>query len=276
MALVEKQNAYFFNSSPTTGATPVGSNGNVFRVILSDPISIPSNALYASLEVISARVWFVSPNISAEIGNNHIRFSYDGTGQSYDFEIPDGSYGVQELDVALNRFFSNNGLPTNLFIITANDATQTVNIKFGVAGVFIDFQGDDTCREVLGFASGEYTAGAGANIPGIFTAKFNRIENYLIKSDIVSSGIPQNNVSAGIIAEIPIDAYPGDQIRYSPINPLKCDASSLIGKSKQSVMFHLLDQEMRDVSTAGEYWSITVVIKYHIQLENNISHVGNR
>ena len=275
MPLVEQHNSYFFNSSPTTGATPIGSLGNRFKVSLNNPISIPSHALYASLEVVSARVWFTSPNISADIGNNHLRFSYSGL--SYDLVLEDGSYGVEELDDVLNRYFTNQGLPANLFLLTSNDATQKINIQFTVSGVSIDFTGADTCRDVLGFTSSIITStSAGQTIPGDTEAKFNRVENYLIRSDIVSSGIPQNDTASGIIAEIPIDAGPGDQIRYNPFNPLRCDATDLIGKSKQALTFMLLDQETRDVSTTGEYWSLTVVIRYYINLENNVSHVGNR
>jgi len=274
MPLVEQHNSYFFNSSPTTGATPIGSLGNRFKVSLNNPISIPSHALYASLEVVSARVWFTSPNISTDIGNNHLRFSYSG--QSYDLVLEDGSYGVEELDSVLGNYFFSEGLPVTLFYLETNDATQKVIIKFGFAGVSIDFTGTDTCRDVLGFTSIITSISAGQSILGNKEAKFNRVENYLIRSDIVSSGIPQNDTASGIIAEIPIDAGPGDQIRYNPFNPLRCDATDLIGKSKQALTFMLLDQETRDVSTTGEYWSLTVVIRYYINLENNVSHVGNR
>ena len=274
MPLVEQHNSYFFNSSPTTGATPIGSLGNRFKVSLNNPISIPSHALYASLEVVSARVWFTSPNISTDIGNNHLRFSYSG--QSYDLVLEDGSYGVEELDSVLGNYFFSEGLPVTLFYLETNDAIQKVIIKFGLAGVSIDFTGTDTCRDVLGFTSIITSISAGQSILGNKEAKFNRVENYLIRSDIVSSGIPQNDTASGIIAEIPIDAGPGDQIRYNPFNPLRCDATDLIGKSKQALTFMLLDQEMRDVSTTGEYWSLTVVIRYYINLENNVSHVGNR
>jgi hypothetical protein len=274
MPLVELQDSYFFNSSPTSGATPLGNLGNKFKVTLSNPITLPVHALYASLEVVSARVWYTSPNISAEIGNNHLRFSYNG--QSYDITLEDGSYGVEELDDVLSKYFVGAGLSSNLFILETNDAVQKVYITFEVAGVSIDFTGADTIRTVLGF-EGIITSTTPGPIQGTLDAKFNRIENYLIKSDIVQSGIPQNDTAAGIIAEVPLgDTGVGDQISYNPFNPLRCDASDLIGKAKQVLTFTLTDQELRDVSTAGEYWSVTVVMRYYVNLENNNSHVGRR
>jgi hypothetical protein len=274
MPLLEQQLSYFFNSSPTTGATPVGTNGNRFEVTLSNPIHVPSQALYASLEVSTARVWYTSPNISAEIGNTHFRFIYQGIPS--DIILEDGSYGVDDLDSVFRRYFLHRNMP-NLFYLTTNDATQKVNIISNESNVTIDFTGNDTCREVLGFDSGSVVSlGEGSVFTGESEARFNRIESYFIRSDIISNGIPQNDIASGIITEVPINGDPGSQISYMPINPLRCDASDLIGKSKQVLNFALLDQEMREVSTSGEYWSFTVVIRYYITVENNISTVGNR
>ena len=273
MPLLEQQLSYFFNSSPTTGAKPIGTNGNRFEVVLSNPIHVPSQALYASLEVSTARVWYTSPNISAEIGNNHLEQSF---GTAYDIILEDGSYGVEDLDSVFNRYFSHRSLP-NLFYLSTNDETQKVNIIFNESGVTIDFTGNDTCREVLGFNSGSVVSlGPGSVFPGESEARFNRIESHFIRSDMISNGIPQNDIASGIITEVPINGDPGSQISYMPINPLRCDASDLIGKAKQVLNFALLDQEMREVSTSGEYWSFTVVIRYYITVENNVSTVGNR
>ena len=90
MSLIERQFSAFFNSALSSGSTKTNNLGNRFSVQLNTPLTIPRDSLYASLEVVSAKVWNVSPNVSSAIGNNHMFFSYGG--QEYDLEFPDGLY----------------------------------------------------------------------------------------------------------------------------------------------------------------------------------------
>ena len=155
------------------------------------------------------------------------------------------------------------------------DATQTIVITFNYAATSIDFTQADSCREILGFDSAVVTGTVGENVFGDNIAAFNRITSYFIKSNILSGGIPQNTKSTGIITGVPITAKVGSQINYSPKNPLKSNADELIGAAKQFLSFRLLDQLERDVSTAGEEWSLAIVIRYYIfEQGHNIKHSG--
>jgi hypothetical protein len=288
MSLIERQFSAFFNSAVNSGSTKVGKLGNRFTVQLNTPLSVPRDSLYASLEVVSAKVWNTSPNISPEIGNNHIFFSYNGS--NYDIENPEGLYGIEELNASMSIFFVQNGLPSSdvpdtldLFEITEDGATQKVSIKFNFAGVTIDFTKPNSCIDVLGFYT-EYKADQdlfssdkiissttiGESVRAPNEARFNRVVNYYIQSNLLSDGIPINNNSSGIITEVPVTVKVGSLINYTPSNPLRVDCSDLIGQSKQLISFALVDQLGRDVSTSGEEWSLALVIRYHIQ-ENNRS-----
>jgi hypothetical protein len=233
--------------------------------------------------VVSAKVWNVSPNISTNIGNNHLVFTY--TSQEYIIEFPDGLYGIEEMNMFLKIYFGQNAvLPNDLFELEENGATQKVSIKFNYVGITIDFTKPNSCIDVLGF----YTFFDEKN--GIFTstsiitsdvkeesiiapneARFNRIVNYYITSNLLSDGIPINNRSSGIISEVPIDVRVGSMINYLPLNPMRVDCSDLIGQGKQLVSFGLVDQLGRDVSTSNEEWSLGIVIRYFIR-ENTLHH----
>jgi len=284
MSLIERQFSAFFSSAVSSGSTKVGTLGNRFTVQLNTPLTVPRDSLYASLEVVSAKVWNSSPNISPGIGNNHIHFSYGGS--DYDIENPEGLYGIEELNAAMSIFFVQNGLPSSdipdvldLFEITEDGATQKVSIKFNFAGVTIDFTKPNSCIDVLGFYTVHDIAGdtftsseiissttPGESVRAPNEARFNRVVNYYIQSNLLSDGIPINSSSSGIITEVPIlNVKVGSLINYTPSNPLRVDCSDLIGQSKQLISFALVDQIGREVSTSAEEWSLAIVIRYHIR-----------
>jgi hypothetical protein len=281
MSLIERQFSAFFNSAVSAGSSKTSSLGNRFSVQLNTPLTIPRDSLYASLEVVSAKVWNVSPNISSDIGNNHLFFSYGGT--EYDVEFPDGLYGISEMNMYLSIFFGQDSmLPKDLFDLEENSATQKASIRFNYVGVIIDFSKPDSCIDITGlytthekktdtFSSSVVISGdvVGESIIAPNEARFNRVVNYYIVSNLLSDGIPINNKSSGVVCEVPIDVRVGSLINFVPRNPLRVDCSDLIGQSKQLVSFGLVDQIGREVSTAGEEFSLAIVIRYHIR-ENTV------
>lgn len=276
MSLLEKQFSAFFNSA---GANKIGTLGNHFQVQLQTPLQIPGSCVYATLEVVSAKVWNTSPNISEGIGNNHLVFTY--LGKEYDLIFPDGLWGTKEFNLYLEYFFLHHGLKETvgteienvLFVVVENDATQRVSIQFNVLGVVIDFTKPNSCIDVLGFYTTHNndiftsnlkitTTIKGDSITAPNEARYNRVMNYFIRSNLVSDGIPVNNVSTGIIAEVPIDVKVGSLINFIPTNPMRSDCSDLIGNPKSVVSFTLVDQIGRDVSTSGEEWSLAIIFRY--------------
>ena len=261
--LIKKEQAYYFNSATEAGAIKIGDYGNHFSVQLDDPISIPQGAKYCTLFVNSAGIWNTSPNISSQIGNNKLYFTYNSI--EYVINIEDGLYGVSDLDSIVKSYFINQSLPQDLFEISGNDSTQRILIRFNYENLSIDFTPDDSCKDILGFNSeviGPFdTAPYIVEAPN--TAAFNRVVRYYIKTTLISAGIPQNARSQGIISSVPIDVRVGSLINFRPILPSRCDATELIGQTKQRFEFILVDQLLRPVSTAGEEWQISLVIEYY-------------
>jgi hypothetical protein len=218
--------------------------------------------------VLQAAVWNTSPNIAAGFDNNHLSFTYAEI--RHDFIIPDGLYSLTDLNTTISRMLANNYLPSNLFLLSGDQSTQKTVITYTAEGVRIDFDVPNSIRTVLGF-NDRQSPPAGDSVAGQSdfsdtTAVFNRINSLFVRSSMVNNGLPLNNVGTGIIAAIPISAPPGSQINYTPSNPIPVDANNLIGNSLQVINFDLLDQDLRFVSTVGDYWSITLAIKYKILL----------
>lgn len=263
MSIIERSQSYIFSSSTTNDAVAIGALGNKFQIQLLDPISIPRDAIYATAEITQAQIWNTSPNVAVLFTNNHFYIN-DGVSGLLDITIPDGLYGLTELEATLQREFVNLGLAQDLISLSGNSATNTVVITFNYIGTTVDFTPVNSVREVLGFASVTLLSTfIGESITGANVAEFNRVNSYLIKSNLLGSGIPLNKIGSGILSNIQIDVPPGSQITAQPQHPIKSVADELIGMSKQNLIFTLLDQLQRDVSTAGETWSFTLVLKYY-------------
>jgi hypothetical protein len=285
--LIEKQLSFIFSSNPNNGAQNVSADGSSFSVQLNSPISIPSEAVYSTIEVQSANIWWSVPNVSVALNNNTLHIYSDWIAAdggvpvgspNYTITIPDGLYGLKELAAAIARELVNLGLPSNLFTLSGDDSTQKTILTFGYDDVTtLDFTQANTFREILGFDSRfvpttPKTAGWSEYSDNI--ARFNQISSFLINTDLISDGIPVNNTSNGTIANVLIDVKPGSLINYSPVISVKANADQLIGKSTNYFSFRLTDQDRRVVNTNSEYWSLTAVIKYYIPFRESTMSIN--
>lgn len=266
-ALLTQSIPLIVNSSVGAGAENVSADGSTFQITLYDPISIPKGAVNCKAGVVSAAIWNTSYNIAAAYGNNRFEFTTSvAPANTYTWTIPDGLYSVAGLNGYLSSQFVNTGLPANLITLSGDMATQKSIITFLTSGDSINFTIANSIREVLGFDAAIITApSANYSFYSDNTAQFNRINSFIISSNLVSRGIPVNSNSQGIIGTVPISMPPGSQIAYSPQNVVWFSAKELIGQNKLNMRFSLLDQDLRPVQVVDPY-SFTLVIEYTILL----------
>lgn len=263
--LIPQSQSYFFSSDPANNAKNVSSDGSSFSVQLDQPLSLPKGVVGATIEVSQASIWNNSFNISEEIGNNKMRILAQN--DPILLTIPDGQYSLDGLNDFISRDLQGRGLDPNMIILNGDEATQKIVITFAFANTIIDFTIPNSVRDVLGFDARLAPTTAqpdGHNEVGDTTAHFNRVNSYLIQSNLVSNGIPVNSSASGIIASIPITVPSGSLINYTPQHPIQMDASELVGQSKNYFTFSLLDQLQRPVDTNSEYYSMVVVLRYYL------------
>jgi len=266
--LIPKSTSFFFSSDPLVGAQNVSVDGSEFTVVLDAPIALPQGAMSATLSVSQASVWNTSYNISAAFGNNEITIVEGEV--PFTLIIPDGLYSLSGLNAYLATQFVNMLLPANLIVISGDDATQRTILTFLNTGDKVDFTQPNSVRGILGFDPDlVVSTGPGFNVFSDEPANFNRVNSYLIRSNLVSQGIPVNNIGQGIISQIPISVPPGSQINYQPRNPIPVDASELVGMGKNAFTFSLVDQNLRPTPTAGETWDFVLVLNYFILLTSD-------
>jgi hypothetical protein len=267
MSLIKKSVSLVFNSDSAAGAENISDDNSAFEVTLDDPLAIPQNAIECSAAIISGSFWNTAYNISDSFGNNKLRFTTTAEpAGTYTLTIADGLYSVAGLNTAISTLLTNLTLPANLITISGDDATQRSIVHILTDGDSIDFTYAGSIREVLGFNSAVITApSANYSFFSDNVAEFNRINNFVIASNLVPAGIPVNNRTRGIIGQIGIDAKPGRQVNYAPTNLTSFDASALVGNRRTQLRFQLLDQNLRPVNTPDNY-NFTLKISWYMKV----------
>lgn len=265
--LVEKNVVLLVASNDTANGVTTNTDGNYVRVITNDAIKIPLNALYCYMTVPEVTLWYNTPNISAALGNNKIYYSY--LAGSYTMTLTDGLYDLDLLNQEIATDLTNEaGIPSDLFELVANSATQKCSIHFNYADTQIDFTQADTCREILGFDSVSVPSGTTTTGESYYEATniaaFNSINYFLIKSDIISQGLRVNTFRGNIIDRVMINVSPGSQIVQRKENPERIECSDLIGTSIRDFYVKVLDQNGDDVTLLGEDFSVLLVFHYGV------------
>ena len=266
--VINKVWSAFFNSNPASGSTNQSEDGSKFSVTLNNPLRLPESVVSCKMGVVSASIWNSSPNLSAAFNNNEFRFTVSST--QYLITIPDGLYSLSDLSAYLTSQFSIRGLSPPPFSFSANEPTGQVIITYRDATLSLDFTGNSV-GVILGFPSATYPypQATGGVLYSPAVAKLNRNNSYLIKTTLVSSGIPLNSSAQGIISSIPIPAGSVNSlIAYNPPQILWFDCSELIGSTKSNFSFELTNENLQPTPTSGNYYSFTVLIEYGVLLSN--------
>jgi len=260
---VSREFSYYFSSDTNTGAFNISPDGSSFNVAVPGGIRVPRDSLLCDIGVYASTIWNDSNNIAAAFGNNTFVYTTLGPNPgTYTITIPDGLYSLENLQSFLSITFTNNGQSSGLFTLTGDNATSKVYITFALAGDTFEANASGV-SSVLGFETMGSIVSPTANwsILGNNTAAFNRVNSYIVTSDMVTSGIPINNNSAQALCQVPITVAPGSQINFFPSIILWTDGSHLIGQNRANFTFSLRDQSLRPATTK-EIWSVTVIIRY--------------
>ena len=255
------------SSDPTNGASNISPDGSYFEVQLQDGLSVPKDALNVNISVEEATIWWSVPNV---ITGENDKLYITGPDtldviQNFVLTIPQGLYDLSGINEAMARELEAAGAkidPEPLITFSPDEATQRVQMRFNYGTVSIDFTQTDTPRVILGFDAQVYSPVPTNPILAPNVAAFNRINFFLIHSDMTNKGIRFNNNYNQTIGQVLIDVAPGSQIVSRPFNPAKINAPELAGTTRTNLRFWLTDDEDRRVNTNNEYWSARIVINY--------------
>lgn len=254
------------DSNPATGSQNLRNNGSTFDVVMVPNLKLPTDAENIYLEVKNATVWWSVPNVSANIGNNRFKITYNAV--DYEFTIPDGLYSYSDLSLQIQVQVNNISagvVPADVISLVVLNAENKIGIKFNYINTSVDFTIVNSVRGILGFNA--EVVSSGGTVPVVQVAQnianFNTINYFLVSAPtLLSSGLSFNSIYNSIIARIPINVPPNSQIQYDPRQTYKISANELAGINLSALTFNLTDDSGRFVDTRGEYWSVMFTIHY--------------
>lgn len=270
--LIDKQVSLLFSSDVLVGAEGVSADGSSFSSTFDTPFVVPASAMSCQVGVIASSIWNTSPNISPAFSNNQLSFVTSvAPAGAYTIVIQQGLYSLDALGSYVSIQLQNLGLPPDLIQFSPNNATQRVGVTLSTAGDSVLIGAAGSVGQILGWPTGSpaiVAPVAGFTTFGPLEASLNRVNSYVIQSDFCTTGVQINGSSRGILASVPINVGPGRQINYQPAQLQWFDASELIGRPKQYVKLALVDQDLRPTPTAGDTWSVVVIVKWSVLLSS--------
>lgn len=266
---VEKSYSIIFNSNSTI-STPLNPEtfNNEYAVNLNNLISVPSTATSCKVGIISGNVWNYDANIRefpVLDSNNKFYFKPDAGTAFVEMTIPQGYYGLSDLNTQIAIQLQLLGYDNDLFSLTGDSATQKVIINFSKAGTQIDFIQPNTIKNIVGFdsrLSPPALSTAGQIDVGDSVAQFNSVNSFLISCNaLVGQGLPVNTVGRSILASIPVTSPPNSLVNYNPNQVAWIENSDLIGNPRSDIQFSLLNELLEPVFVLDDF-SFTVTIKW--------------
>lgn len=206
----------------------------------------------------SVSMWNSLKNISNNLGNRTLKFSIDGS-NFITTQIPEGTYSIEQLNLAVQSLIVSNGGVANKIVLTPNYSTLKTDITI-VAPYKLDLTVGNL-RNLIGFDS--LVLSAGLNIATNLTDISNGVVSYSINSNIVSSesSFLNGSGSQSLFVFVP-NAGAGELITIQPNNLLWVKMSS---KSISRLQITLTDQDGRQlVDLSEEAVRITLVIREHL------------
>jgi hypothetical protein len=257
---VTKSYSITFNSAL---AVPLNQDtfNNKFQVTLNNGIGVPPTAKSCRVGLVEANIWNFDSNIKAPV--NKIYFEYDGNPEA-SITIPDGYYGITELNEQIKLQLNLGGFPTDLWTFSGDQATQKVVVNFNATNIRLNFNPDDSLFNILGmfqrYSPATGFAQAGEVDLGDEVARFNSVNNFLIESgSIVNDGIPIGAVGTSIVGKVGITAPPNSLISYSPNQVIWVNCDHLIGSNRTDITWTLKNELLQDVTVIDDFdWTITV------------------
>ncbi len=232
-----------------------------FTVNFKNPLNF-NDANY-EVAMYNASVIFAWPSISSNLKNDTLRY-VNGAGTLRVETIPAGQYTVQSINDQLHAFMIANGdeIAPGVFGISifANFSTGRIEIVV-TDGTLFEF--DMTVGDLnllLGFGKVVLAAQAGPHVGTELANINNNVLSLLVSTDIVSGSFLNEN-SAGVLATIPINAGPHEEIQFNPSNLIWLPMEL---KKIQRITMTLSDQSGRSfpiIDMQGEEVSYSIIIR---------------
>lgn len=198
------------------------------------------------ISLIKANIWYSWYNISAEFGNNTLR--YNNGSVWVDVVIPNGIYDISGIETAIHTIMKDNGdwdEPNENFFINFIPNFSTFRIRIEVSNNYqLDLTTSDL-NEILGFNKQIITTSKSGENQVDITRGVNSLQ---IRCSIVQSSY-DNDVKGDIIQSFSPNLPPGSLLEIADNNPIYLPIDT---KRISQIRMQLTDQLGRIVDLNGE------------------------
>jgi len=255
-------------------ARNVSADGAEFDVIFDVPIKTDGDP---HIKVLSSTIWYTFPNVKTGVNDQLVIRHGSGLTLYNILTIPQGLYGITELNSAIQHQIEILGLSRFLagkttLAIGANYATGQASVTITIdetqpsQHVEIDWV-NSSIAPLLGFtqnvslnaASGDFTA----TFFGNTIASLSPVDSLQIHCSAARGSVVAGQTDSDVIASIQIDARPGFQIMHNPVQAPRVSAPGFAFTNGVRIMrMRLTDQEGVAVNTQSEYWTATLLLEW--------------
>ena len=213
------------------------------------------------IALLNYSLWYSWYNISNALNNNKFNYNNGVTGR--ELTIPDGQYGIADLNSNIKAQMTLLGDDQDAITITGNYNTLKVDITIvGAYNVAFAGAGGDDLSTILGFTEGAYSAGV--NSSQLQANITNGVDALNINTSLIdsNSNLLNDNHSSCIHSFVP-QSGPGsnlsERISYPIYLPLNSHGNIY------NVQFSITDQAGNILDLNGEQVSLS----FHIKEDRN-------
>ena len=215
------------------------------------------------IALVSYNIPYTWYNISAAQGNNQFRYSPDAI-TYHTVTIPDGNYGIDDLNIELQDLIVANGHPADQIIISADYNSMRVDLEILNVAWRVDFldANSNNFRNILGFNSAEYSGAVNTVFRAENRANItNNIDSVSINCSIVDSAaiLLNNRQSSSLYHITDYGAGAGSYLTarvpapvYVPIN---------LSGNIHNIRISIRNQSDEIIDLNGEHITISLHIK---------------
>jgi hypothetical protein len=248
------------------------ADGSSYDVVFDAPIKAAFGTPH--LKVLSSTIWYTFPNVKT--GSNELIIRHGAGLTLYSsLVIPQGLYSIGELNSAIQHQIGSQGLAgflSDTIAIAPNYATGratvtlTIPTSMPTQHIEIDW-GNSSLAPLLGFttavsldaASGNYTA----TFFGDDIASLSPVASLQIHCSVARGSVVSGKTDSAVLASIQIDARPGFQILYNPVQAPRVLAPEFgFSSGVRSMRMRLTDQDGNALNTQNESWTATLLLEW--------------
>jgi len=234
----------------------LSSNETRFSINYSPPIELKKGRKY-ELALINLETYYTFPNIDSS--NNIFRYSADKGSTWKEFQIPEGSYELNQINTEIARLMKSMGdydtvNNKSLINISANLATLRCIIQINDSNIIIDFSHEASLNKLLGYERKQISEpyNEGKNTVNILS-----INSILVKCSIIEGSYLDSSKEPIIYSFFP-NVLPGEKIIERPKNLIYL---ALIVPTIYNIGIELIDNNGKLLNLRGE----TVTIRLHLR-----------